>query len=157
MKKFGFLLLNLFLLAAVSCSSRTSGLESGDSSHESSEAVAEMLPEEVMQTIEAANAQCPINLGMGNNVVMEGISYSDKTLIYRYSVARILNDLKDDSKMKESVILMIKAEAEMTPANKQFMQAIAKSGSKLVYKYYTQEGDSTSVEVSNKELREAMK
>lgn len=157
MKKLGYLFLSMFLLTAASCGSRSAGSESGDDSAVTGAIPDEMTMEDAMHIIELANSECPVNLGMGNNVVMESVSFDNNTLTYRYSVARILRDRKDNPEVKKLVVQTIKTEAEMMPANKLFMRAIAKSGADIQYIYHAEDGDSTTMTISNKELHELLK
>ena len=157
MKKLGYLFLSMVLLAAASCGSRSSNSESEGGKAAQAALPTEMTMEEAMQTIEIVNSQCPINLGMANNVGMQGVAFEDSILVYRYTVARIVEDFKDNPQMKEFVVQTIKEEAALSPANKLFMNTIANSGVDLMYVYHSEDGDSASIQISNKELKEAIK
>ncbi len=49
---------------------------------------------------------------------------------------------------------MLKGEAEMSPSNKKFYMNIIEVGGKLVYKYHVATGESITLELSNKELKD---
>lgn len=108
---------------------------------------------EIMREVESANAKCPVTLGMGNNLVMRGLSFEDNTLTYDYTLDRINDgvDLNNEN-FKNSLLYMLKGETDANANSNRFIRNIIKVGGKLAYKYTTPSGKSISVEISNKEL-----
>ncbi|WP_302984759.1 hypothetical protein [uncultured Muribaculum sp.] len=110
---------------------------------------------EIQKEVEFANSKCPIYLGVGNDVVMDSLSFKDNTLTYNYSLAQIREGINyKDDRFKQSILYMLKGEAEMSPSNKKFYMNIIEVGGKLVYKYHVATGESITLEFTNKELKD---
>lgn len=147
MKKITFLLLNILLCLAISCNSSNSKPQ-----------INPQIIAEIEKKVATANSNCPVYLGVGNNVVLECLTYENNVITYNYRIARIDNgiDLKN-KELKNSLLYMLRAEAEMSSDNKKFFSNLIEAGSKLVYNYTTPTGESIEIEISNKELKEAFK
>ena len=151
MKKLGLLLLNVIFILCVSCNSKPA-----DGSKPTATANPDAV-EQIKQEIEMSNSKCPIYLGMGNEVVLEGLSYENNTVTYNYGVAKINSGFNGNVEaMKKSMVLMLKAEAGMNPNTKRFLQNILTAGGKVVYSYHASDGESLSLVFTDKELKEIL-
>lgn len=149
MKRFGFLLLNALLVLCISCGSKPK-----DGSNKA-DGVSENPVAFITEAVKQANTQCPINLGMGNNVTMDSLGYDGKTVRYYYSIDRIVDGFDSNNEnMRKSMFYMIKTEADMSPASKQLMNNIAASGGDIVYEYRSADGKFFSIEITNADLKE---
>lgn len=153
MKKLGYFFIGFLLLASASCSSGSRS-ESDAAKDTSTATYPPMSHAEIATTVAVTNAQCPINLGYANNVVMQGIQLTDSTVVYIYTVDTIANDL---SPMKSVMLEVIASEANSSPANRRFMEGVVNAGLGLEYEYTSDNGDSVSLPISNDELRKALK
>lgn len=111
---------------------------------------------EIKKNIEAVNSKCPIFYDAGNDVTLEKIYYENDALVYDYTVAKILNDLKDPENFKSALIYMIRQEVDTSTQNKNFYSAIIEAGWKIVYHYRALNGDEVTIEISNEELKKAL-
>lgn len=84
--------------------------------------------------------------------------YKDRTVTYNYSVDNINNELSSQKEnLKHSMLYMLKAEISLSGETKEFFQNIVEIDGKVIYKYKSKNGDSYSVELTTKDIEEALK
>ncbi len=151
MKKTGFILLNILLVILGSCGSKPKD-EKVKEVKVSGNPVAL-----ITEAIDAANAQCPIQLSSANNVVMDSAAYNGRTITYYYSINRIADGFDPgNDNLKKSMFYMIRSEMDMSPIARTLMETLVSSGGDIRYHYQAADGKSYSIGVSNTELKEIL-
>lgn len=140
MKQISAVILALIAFCVVSCTSKDGAVLDKEA--------AKMVETQVA----AANAQCPIEFGLGNDVVLESVTYDDNMVVYHYTLARIEEDaISELDNLKMGLIYNLKADK----SSEAFIENVIKAGAGLDYSYMAPSGKSFSVIISNEELKEA--
>ncbi len=140
MKNTIFLLLTIVMIICTSC----------NISNSDSEAI-----REIEETVEKVNDSCPVKFT--ESVVLTSVKYRNNTITYRYKLRHITDEaVTAMEKFKTGMAYMIKAEAESSPESKKFFENIIKVDAKLVYYYYTDDGDSFSMEYTSADIRKVL-
>ncbi len=136
MKTIKFVLFNLLLVICASCSN--SNQNNAD------------LIKEIEKNVEATNQMCPMKVSEINNVVFEKIDFDNNTVTYHYTLDVLPNSNRN---YKDFLINEQKGMIELSPDYKKLIDALAEIGAKIVYAYQNPEGDTYSIELTNKDLK----
>jgi len=141
------LLLNVLFCLAVSCNSSSP-----------SPKIDPQIIAEIEKTVAIANSQCPAYYGIGNDAILESLTYENNVVTYNYHVDRIYNGAESSKdRVKNSLLYMLKGETEVSTDSKNFITNIIKADCKLVYKYKTSSGDSIQIEILNEDLKKVFR
>lgn len=141
------LLLSVLFCLAVSCNSSSPTPK-----------IDPQITAEIEKTVAIANSQCPAYYGMGNDAILESLTYENNVVTYNYHVDRIYNGAESSKdRVKNSLLYMLKGETEVSTDSKNFITNIIKADCKLVYKYKTSSGDSIQIEILNEDLKKVFR
>ena len=98
----------------------------------------------IQATVKAGNASCPLD--MGNGMTMTKIDYSGSYVTYIYECDENLYSPSQDKatpELKQELISSLRTSASTDPSVKQFLDALKKNGTGIIYHYYAPGSPST--------------
>ena len=98
----------------------------------------------IQATVEAGNASCPMD--MGNGMTMTRINYSGPYVTYFYECDENMYFPSRDKatpELKQELISSLRTRASTDPSVKQFLDALKKNGTGIIYHYYAPGSPST--------------
>lgn len=110
----------------------------------------------IKETVDAANTQLPMYMGMGNDVCLEAMKYVDGNVVYEYTVDRLENDMSKSDTYKKVLVNTLKLESESNPDTKKFIEQVLKAQANIVYSYTASNGNTMSVELDADDLESVL-
>ena len=135
-------------LALTLCLASCNGNNSSRS--QSSEESIIIAKEIIRNVVYTENQSCPVDFHNGIIVESANYDYGGNVISYNYLITSFNNST--NIKIKEGILNMIKSSYIANPLSISFWDAIIETETKVIYNYYTKNGENRNIEILSSEI-----